>query len=142
MRVTTSLVVPVVLLVAGCTPGTARPAPTPAPYLTAEDIERNTGEPIERVLQVKYPGVQITRSGNGIGLEIRGPGSFYSDVAALYVIDGMAMPAGRGGITGLNPYDIESIKVLRNPEDIGIYGIRGANGVVVITTKHGRKQDD
>jgi TonB-dependent SusC/RagA subfamily outer membrane receptor len=110
--------------------------------VVAQDLERNPDEPIERVLQSKYPGVQITRTGDGIAIEIRGPGSFFSSGAALYVVDGVPMPTGRGaGITGLNPYDIESIRVLKNPEDIGIYGIRGSNGVVLITTKRPGKHD-
>jgi TonB-dependent SusC/RagA subfamily outer membrane receptor len=110
--------------------------------VTAQDLERSPDEPIERVLQAKYPGVQITRTGDGIAIELRGPGSFYGSGAALYVVDEVPMPAGRGGgLTGINPYDIESIKVLKNPEDIGIYGIRGSNGVVLITTKRPSKHD-
>jgi TonB-dependent SusC/RagA subfamily outer membrane receptor len=123
-------------LAAGCARGTALHEPAPKPVVTAQDLERNPDEPIERVLQAKYPGVQITRTSDGIAIELRGPGSFYGSGAALYVVDEVPMPAGRGGgLTGINPYDIETIKVLRNPEDIGIYGIRGSNGVVLITTK-------
>jgi TonB-dependent SusC/RagA subfamily outer membrane receptor len=145
MRVATWYVLPVFVVVelaAGCSQSTARHDPTPQPVVTAEDLERNSGEPIERVLQSKYPGVQITRTGEGITIELRGPGSFYSSGAALYVLDDVPMPAGRGGsISLLNPYDIESIRVLKNPEDIGIYGMRGSNGVVLITTKRPSKQN-
>jgi len=55
----------------------------------------------------------------------------------LYVIDDVPIAPGSTGIlTGINPYDIETIKVLKDPADTGIYGIRGANGVILITTKH------
>jgi TonB-dependent SusC/RagA subfamily outer membrane receptor len=145
MRTSARCVVPIVVvagLAAGCGRGTAQHEPTPKPQVTAQDLERNAGEPIERVLQAKYPGVQIVRTGDGLAIEIRGPGSFFSSDAALYVVDGVPMPTGRGGgITGLNPYDIESIRVLKNPEDIGIYGIRGSNGVILITTKRPSRHD-
>jgi TonB-dependent outer membrane receptor, SusC/RagA subfamily, signature region len=137
----------VVGLVAGCARAAEQPAPAPAPAprsaVTAQDLERNPDQSIESVLQAKYPGVQIMRTGDGIAIQLRGPGTFYSNGAALYVIDDVPMPAGRGGgISGLNPYDIESIRVLKNPEDIGIYGIRGSNGVVLITTKRPSKPQD
>jgi TonB-dependent SusC/RagA subfamily outer membrane receptor len=145
MRTSAWCVVPIVAtvgLAAACGHGTAQPELTPKPTVTARDLERNPDEPIEHVLQSKYPGVQITRTGDGIAIEIRGPGSFFSSDAALYVVDGVPMPTGRGGgITGLNPYDVESIRVLKNPEDIGIYGIRGSNGVVLITTKRPSRHD-
>ena len=146
MRVSAWLVGPGIAaigLVVGCARTTAQLEPAPRTAVTAQDLERNPDQPIESVLQAKYPGVQIMRTGDGIAIQLRGPGSFYSNGAALYVIDDVPMPAGRGGgISGLNPYDIESIRVLKNPEDIGIYGIRGSNGVVLITTKRPSKQHD
>ena len=133
----------VVGLVAGCARAAEPPEPAPKAAVTAQDLERNPDQSIESVLQAKYPGVQIVRTGDGIAIQLRGPGTFYSNVAALYVVDDVPMPAGRGGgISGLNPYDIESIRVLKNPEDIGIYGIRGSNGVVLITTKRPSKPQD
>jgi TonB-dependent starch-binding outer membrane protein SusC len=145
MRASTWCVIPVAAvagLAAGCARGTTYHEPAPGPAVTAQDLERNPDEPIERVLQAKYPGVQITRTADGIAIQLRGPASFYSNGAALYVIDDVPMPAGRGGgLTGINPYDIQSIRVLKNPEDIGIYGIRGSNGVVLITTKRPSRQD-
>jgi TonB-dependent SusC/RagA subfamily outer membrane receptor len=145
MRVATWWVVPIVAvneLLVGCASTTPQIEPVPASVVTAQDLERNPDQSIESVLQAKYPGVQIIRTGNGIAIQLRGPGSFYGDGSALYVLDDIPMPAGRGGgISGLNPYDIESIRVLKNPEDIGIYGVRGSNGVVLITTKRPSKQD-
>ena len=96
-----------------------------------------TSEPIEKVLQEKVPGVLITRtSDGGIAVQIRGASSFYGSNQPLYVIDDMPMQPGPGGaLTGVNPYDIESIQVLKSPADTGVYGMRGANGVIVIKTK-------
>jgi len=54
----------------------------------------------------------------------------------LFVIDDVPMEAGPGGaLRGINPYDIESIKVLKDPAETGIYGMRGANGVILIKMK-------
>ena len=93
--------------------------------------------PIEQVLQAKVPGLIVSRTNDGgIAVQIRGPNSFYSGGEPLYVIDDIPMKPGPGGaLTGVNPYDIATIKVLKDPADTGIYGIRGANGVIVVTTK-------
>jgi TonB-dependent SusC/RagA subfamily outer membrane receptor len=124
-------------LAAGCTSGNARLEPPGQPVLTSGDIERNTGEPIERVLQARDPSLQVSRTAAGdISVQIRGPSSFFGSNGPLYVIDDVPIQAGPGGaLRGINPYDIESIRVLKNPADIGIYGMRGANGVILITTK-------
>jgi TonB-dependent SusC/RagA subfamily outer membrane receptor len=109
----------------------------PKATVTAEDIERHAGDPIEKLLQSKASGVQVTRTADGgIAVQIRGISSFYGSNAPLYVMDDVPFQPGPGGaLVGVNPYDIESIQVLKNPADTGIYGIRGANGVIVIKTK-------
>ena len=123
-------------LVSACATGNANREPPGSGVVTGDDLARNTDEPIEVVLQTKYPGIYVARVNNELVVQIRGPGSFYSGGAPLIVIDETPMPSGPGGtLSGLNPYDIESIRVLKNPADIGIYGIRGSNGVVLITTK-------
>ena len=54
----------------------------------------------------------------------------------LYIVDGSPFtPGANGTLTGLNPYDIASIKVLKEATDLAMYGVRGANGVIVIKTK-------
>ena len=124
-------------LAAGCAPGRAQhEQPVANPTVTAADIERNGGDPI-KTLQSKATGAIVTATNDGgIAIQIRGSSSFYSGNEPLYVIDDVPMTPGPGGaLTGVNPHDIESIKVLKNPEDTGIYGVRGANGVIVITTK-------
>jgi TonB-dependent SusC/RagA subfamily outer membrane receptor len=107
------------------------------PTVTAEDLAKNTGRPIEEVIQAKVPGVIVSRTDDGgIALQIRGTSSFMSSNQPLFVIDDVPMtPGPRGALTGVNPHDIESIRVLKDPADIGIYGMRGANGVIVVKTK-------
>jgi TonB-dependent SusC/RagA subfamily outer membrane receptor len=68
-------------------------------------------------------------------------GSALGDNRPLYVIDEVPMQAGPGGaLVGVNPHDIDTIQVLKNPADTGRYGIRGANGVILITTKRPGKK--
>jgi TonB-dependent SusC/RagA subfamily outer membrane receptor len=140
LRFTTRRHVPicaVLALLASCTHSRRDMGPARAPVVTAEDIERSPGTPIEQIIEAKIPGIQVTRTVSGaIAIRIRGTSSIYSSNEPLYVIDGTPLDAGPGGaLTGLNPYDIESIRVLKDPADTGVYGVRGANGVIVITTK-------
>ena len=125
------------VLAAACVHSRRDTGPASSPMVTAEDIERNPGVPIEQIIESKIPGIAVTRTGNGaIAIRIRGTSSFYSSNDPLFVIDGTPIDAGpSGALAGVNPYDIESIRVLKDPADIGIYGVRGANGVIVITTK-------
>jgi len=126
-------------LATGCASGgrSAHPEPTPQPMVTSDDINQHAGQPIEQILQAKVPGLIVSRtSDGGIAVQMRGAPSFYSGSEPLYVIDGVPVKAGPGGaLLGVNPYDIETIKVLRDPADTAIYGIRGGNGVIVVTTK-------
>ncbi len=106
--------------------------------MTAQDIQRAPpGEPIEQLLMGRAPGVIVGRTADGgISVRIRGPASFYASGEPLYVIDGSPIEAGPGGaLSGINPWDIESIQVLKNPGDTAIYGMRGVNGVIIIKTK-------
>jgi TonB-dependent SusC/RagA subfamily outer membrane receptor len=128
-------------LAAGCSHATKRRDPPAEPMVTAEDLEHR-GEPIETVLQDKVPGLLVTRTPDGgIAVQIRGPATFYGNSDPLYVIDDVPIRPGPGGtLSGVNPHDVESIRVLKDPADTGIYGVRGANGVIVITTKKAEKR--
>jgi TonB-dependent SusC/RagA subfamily outer membrane receptor len=126
-----------VAISAGCAAATAIPEESSRSLVTAEDLERYPGEPIERVIERKVPGVVVIRTTDGgFALRIRGASSYDgSGSAPLYVLNGLPIQTGReGAVPDLNPYDIESIKVLRGG-DAAIYGIDGANGVILITTK-------
>ncbi len=108
------------------------PSPPREPTVTAEDIERTPVEAIEELLMSRFPGVVVTRTPDGgIAIRIRGTTSIHGSNEPLYVIDGIS----GGSLLGINPYDIESIEVLKDPASTTMYGVRGANGVVVITTK-------
>lgn len=129
-------------IVTACAPANPRGTAQPNPALTAEDIENNPNEPIEKLLQARTPGLSITRADDGsIAVKIRGSHSFVGTDAPLYVLDGMPFEPGPGGVlSGIDPYSIESIKVFKGTEAV-LYGIRGMNGVISITTKKPQKRD-
>jgi len=95
---------------------------------------------IENALQGRASGVRVTQNsgnpGGRIEVRIRGSNSMIGSNAPLYVIDGFPVT---GGINFLNPADVESMDILKDASATAIYGSRGANGVVIITTKKGRK---
>ena len=107
--------------------------------VTAKDLKTNPLNNAAEVLQGRLAGVQITMSEGAPGadpvINIRGRGSITQSSEPLYVVDGIPMD---NALTVLNPQDIESINVLKDAASTAIYGSRGANGVVVITTKGGR----
>lgn len=87
------------------------------------------------LLEGRVAGVRVIRRSGGMALRIRGPSTIMGGRDPLYVVDGMPMRPGPGGYIGINPQDVASIEVLRDAASTAMYGIRGANGVVVITTK-------
>jgi TonB-dependent SusC/RagA subfamily outer membrane receptor len=103
----------------------------------AEQIEGRPHDSIEKMLEGRVAGVVVNRTPDGgIAVRIRGATSVYGNTEPLYVVDGMPIQAGpNGALTGINPSDIQSIKVLKDPADVAMYGSRGANGVIVIKTK-------
>ena len=118
-------------------PEAARAADTlTASALTSGEVKKRPQESVATLLQARTTGADVTVNPDGsISVRIRGAASFYSNTAPLYVVDGTPMePDPRGVLTGINPHDIESIEVLKPPATT-IYGVRGANGVIVIKTK-------
>jgi TonB-dependent SusC/RagA subfamily outer membrane receptor len=108
------------------------------PLATAIDLQQAPNEPIEKYLASRSAGVVVGRTAEGnLTIRIRGgSSSIYGNNAPLYIVDGLPFaPSTDGGLSGLNPYDILSIQVLKDATDITMYGVRGANGVVVIKTK-------
>ena len=108
--------------------------------VTADDLRRNPGEPIEKVLMGRFPGVIVSRAADGgVSVRIRGGSSLSGGNEPLYVVDGVAIqPGPNGSLSGFSPEDIESIKVLKDPAETAMYGMRGSNGVIVIKTKRAR----
>ncbi len=109
---------------------------TTAADLTAREVEKRRNERIANLLETRTPGVRVTVHADGsLSIRVRGASSFVSGTAPLIVVDGTPVRFAAGGrIRGLNPHDIQSIEVLKDPTDTALYGVRGANGVVIITT--------
>jgi TonB-linked SusC/RagA family outer membrane protein len=125
--------------------------------ITPKDFNKGQISTPEQLFQGRTPGVTVTPASGEPGaaatINIRGTGSIRSNQQPLYVVDGV--PLDGGGTTGssagaeggttpknplmfINPNDIESISILKDASSAAIYGARGANGVVIITTKNGR----
>ena len=107
--------------------------------VNAEELKRVSNSNISSMLEGKVAGVQITSDGQPGAdptVRIRGIGSF-GDTSPLYVIDGVPMGTT---IRDFSPNDIETIQVLKDASAGAIYGSRAANGVVIITTKGGKKE--
>ncbi len=91
---------------------------------------------VAEMLRGRVAGVYVTESGGGLKIRIRGATSLYGSADPLYVVDDMpVMPDPGGVLSFLDPHDIESITVLKDVASTAIYGSRGANGVILITTK-------
>ena len=94
-----------------------------------------------RALQGKVPGMTITSNGSPVGagtVRIRGGGSFNSSQDPLFIIDGVPTTTN---LNTLNMNDIETMQVLKDAASASIYGSRAANGVIIITTRSGKKGD-
>ncbi len=117
------------------------------------EIENSPDAGIDGALQGRAAGVQVTHNagnpGAGITVRVRGSASLSASNQPLYVVDGVPLirednsqldVGGQDvtGVTGLNPDEVESITVLKDAAAASIYGSRGSNGVVMITTKRGR----
>jgi TonB-dependent starch-binding outer membrane protein SusC len=136
---------------------TKRDATGAVTSIKAEDFNSGMISSPEQLIQGKTAGVQLTsvsgNPGDGVQLRIRGTNSIRSNNNPLFVVDGVPLAGGVQpasadlgfGSTGdtnpmnfLNPADIESISILKDASATAIYGSRGANGVVIITTKKGK----
>ncbi|WP_416448410.1 SusC/RagA family TonB-linked outer membrane protein [Leeuwenhoekiella sp. A2] len=129
--------------------------------LSADDFKKGVNVSPDNLLQGKVAGVRVVQSsgepGAGVDVSIRGIGSIRSGSTPLFVVDGVPLSNenvsagspdfGLGNSTAKNPLnflntsDIESITVLKDASAAAIYGARGSNGVVIITTKQGKKGD-
>ena len=115
--------------------------------VSTEDIENYVPTTsIDNILQGQAAGVQVTaangRPGNTAFVQIRGVGSINATTTPLYVIDGVPVPINESEnfnpLNNINPSDIKSVSILKDAASASKYGSRGANGVVLITTKKGK----
>ncbi|SNR78090.1 TonB-linked outer membrane protein, SusC/RagA family [Lutibacter agarilyticus] len=122
------------------------------------EVQKSQYNTVDAMLQGRAAGVQVTQNvgspGSGVSVRIRGASSLRGNNEPLYVVDGVIISsagedsadAGGGnsrlqpqsGLNGINPRDIESMEILKDASATAIYGSRGANGVVLITTKKGK----
>ena len=106
-----------------------------------EELKTSSDTDPMRALQGKVPGMTITSDGSPVGagrVRIRGIGSFNSSQDPLFIIDGVPTTTN---LNTLNMNDIESMQVLKDAASASIYGSRAANGVIIITTRSGKKGD-
>ena len=109
--------------------------------VSTKDLKTSPDPDPMRALQGKVPGMTITSNGSPIGtgtVRIRGIGSFNSSQDPLFIVDGV--PTNMA-LNSLNMNDIESMQVLKDASSASIYGSRASNGVIIITTKKGKKGD-
>ena len=124
-----------------------------------EDFNKGVANSVDQLITGRAAGVQVSQTssepGGGVSIRIRGANSITAGNEPLYVIDGFPIDnsnliqgggaafvgsttVGRNPLSALNPADIKSVEVLKDASATAIYGARGANGVILITTKNGQ----
>lgn len=117
--------------------------------VTSKDFNKGTNVSPQSLISGKVAGVSVTSGGGAPGegqsIRIRGVGSLSLTSEPMYVVDGVPISSSTGGsrnpLNFINPNDIESFVVLKDASSTAIYGSRGANGVILITTKKGKDKD-
>lgn len=105
--------------------------------VTTDELQKGGYSNIYQYLQGRVPGMTVTQdpaSSSGYTIRIRGVNSFYGSSEPLIVLNGTPL-SGASDIQYLNPHDVKSIDVLKDAASASIYGVRGANGVILIRTK-------
>ncbi|MGX5817651.1 TonB-dependent receptor [Chitinophaga lutea] len=110
--------------------------------VSENDIKATPVTDLDRAMQGRAAGVLVTqnsaRPGGAATIRVRGAGSVNADNSPLYVVDGFPTTS----INDINPADIESIEILKDASSTAIYGSRGSNGVIMVTTKRGKKGEN
>ena len=113
-----------------------------AAVVKSSDIAKTQSSDVTRALEGVVAGVQMTTSSGSLGqspsIMVRGISSMSAGTAPLYVVDGIPFS---GDMNNINPADIESMTVLKDAASNALYGARGANGVIMITTKKAKRGD-
>lgn len=110
--------------------------------VSAKEFENIPATSINQAIQGKMAGVQVSmgdpRPGGSTSIKVRGSNSLQYGTSPIYVVDGLILD---GGFDLINPNDIESVDVLKDASATALYGSKGANGVVLITTKRGKSEN-
>lgn len=137
------------LLVAGCSHRHAgsqasEATETPRPksdgiVITAEDIQRSPGMTVEQLVIAHVPGASLSHAPDGHPiLRLRGQTTILGDENPLIIVNDVPLdPNASGNLSAIDTHDIDTIEVLRDASATSLYGLRGANGVIIIRTKHG-----
>lgn len=129
------------VVITGYTEYSKSKSPNAATQVNAADINKVPMSNLEQILQGRVPGLSVISSsgqpGQAASVVIRGIGSINGTTSPLYIMDGI--PIESGYFQTINPEDIESVTVLKDASSKALYGSRGSNGVIVITTKKGKK---
>lgn len=104
--------------------------------LSQDDYGAEPAAHVEELLS-RIPGVNVIRSVNGFSVQIRGVNTLAGGSEPLYVIDGVPFVGNRADVVPVNPADIECVEVLKDVGQTSLFGVRGANGVILITTRRG-----
>ena len=111
--------------------------------VSTEDTKLRPVTEASGFIQGKVAGVTVQQTsglpGSGMTVRVRGASSIASSNDPLYVVDGVPVGTGNYAIAYLSPQDIETMQILKDASSAAIYGSRAANGVVLITTKQGKK---
>lgn len=132
---------PIVILLAACSHRNhsqlANPSTPPGTVLTAEDIRRSPGQSLEQLLLARVPGLSLTRGADGrTVLRLRGANTFMGQEEPLIVVNDIELgPSVTSNLAAIDVHDIETVQVLRDAAATAAYGVRGANGVIIIRTK-------
>ncbi|HET8655809.1 MAG TPA: TonB-dependent receptor plug domain-containing protein [Longimicrobiaceae bacterium] len=106
--------------------------------LTAEDLHNQRYARVEEMLEGRIAGLQVIRTpGGGLALRLRGVASIVGATEPLLVVDGVPVLDAGMALLSLNPDDIARVDVLKDAGSAAIYGSRGGDGVILITTKRG-----
>ena len=105
--------------------------------VSVQDIHDAQATRIEELLE-RIPGVEVSLVRDGYSVQIRGTNGFAGNGEPLYVIDGMPYNGVRGQAIPVTPQDVECVEILKDVGYTSLFGTRGANGVVLITTRRAR----
>jgi TonB-dependent SusC/RagA subfamily outer membrane receptor len=103
---------------------------------SGEKLRSNSPRTVVDMIVGRFPGVDVRQLSNGsASIRIRGSRSFRSNEEPLIVVDGIPQHTGAQALMDMNPRDVESIEVLKDAAATAVFGSRGANGVILISTR-------